>query len=85
MIPLIHIVSIVFGAVACLVGVILILSAPIFGDRVSDNLWAVEPVSYVATIIIISGLVIITTSYITSAFLRFSRVPNALRRNTPNR
>ena len=75
MIPLIHIASIVFGAVACLVGVILIFSAPILGERVSDNLWAVEPVSYVATIIIISGLVIITTSYITSAFLRRKIAP----------
>jgi len=62
-IQLIHIAAIIFGAVVCLVGVILGLSAPILGGRVSDNLWAVEPVSYVAAVIIISGLTIITVSY----------------------
>ena len=63
MIQLIHIAAIIFGAVVCLVGVILGLSAPILRGRVSDNLWAVEPVSYVAAVIIISGLTIITVSY----------------------
>ena len=67
---MIHIVAIIVGAVVCLVGVILVLSAPIFGGRLSDNLWAVEPVSYVAVAIIISGLVVITTSYSVSGILR---------------
>ena len=67
---MIHIVTIILGIIACLLGVILILSTPILGERVSDNLWAVEPVSYVATIIIIFGLLIITVSFIISALLR---------------
>ena len=67
---MIHIVAITVGAVVCLVGVILVLSAPILGGRLSDNLWAVEPVSYVAVVIIISGLVVITTSYSVSGILR---------------
>ena len=67
---MIHIVAIIVGAVVCLVGVILVLSAPIFGGRLSDNLWAVEPVSYVAVVIIILGLVVITTSYSVSGILR---------------
>ena len=67
---MIHIVAIIVGAVVCLVGVILVLSAPILGGRLSDNLWAVEPVSYVAVVIIILGLVVITTSYSVSGILR---------------
>ena len=67
---MIRIVSTVAGAVTCLVGVILILSTPILGIRVSDNLWAVEPVSYIATGIIIFGLVIITFTYIISGLSR---------------
>ena len=70
MIQLIHIASIIFGVITCLVGVILILSSPILGESISDNLWAVDPVSYVATGIIICGLVIITASYIISGLLR---------------
>tara|TARA_B100000029_G_scaffold139532_2_gene134670 strand:+ start:265 stop:1239 length:975 start_codon:yes stop_codon:yes gene_type:complete len=69
-IQLIHIAVIIFGTVACLVGVILIVSAPIMGSRVSDNLWAVEPISYVAVIIIVSGLGIITASYSICGILR---------------
>jgi len=63
MIQLIHITAIILGAIVCLVGVILILIAPILGDRLSDNLWAVEPASYVAAVSIIAGLGIITTAY----------------------
>lgn len=40
------------------------------GSRVSDNLWAVEPISYVAVVIIISGLFIITMSYTVSGLFR---------------
>jgi len=69
-IRLIHIAAIIFGSIACLVGVILVLIAPMLGRRVSDNLWAVEPVAYVAAVIIISGLVIITASYGISGILR---------------
>tara|TARA_B100000029_G_C17597316_1_gene964639 strand:+ start:2515 stop:3489 length:975 start_codon:yes stop_codon:yes gene_type:complete len=69
-IGLIHIVAIIIGAVACLVGVILIMGAPLIGERVSDNLWAVEPVSYVAVVLIITGLAIITISYSILAIVR---------------
>ena len=63
---MIHIVSTIVGAIICVVGVILIVSTPVLGSRFSDNLWAVEPVSYIATVILISGLVIISLSYVIS-------------------
>jgi len=72
---LIRIISIIVGIIVSLTGVILILSTPVLGMRVSDNLWAVEPVSYVATVIIISGLVIITMTYVVSGLLRRSPSP----------
>ena len=72
---MIRIVSIIVGIIVSLTGVILILSTPVLGMRVSDNLWAVEPVSYVATGIIISGLVIITMTYAVSGLLRRSPSP----------
>ncbi len=74
---MIHTIAIILGAVACLVGVILVLSAPVLGDRVFNNLWVVEPVSYIATVIIILGLLIITISYSVSGILRRKTPPYA--------
>lgn len=39
------------------------------GSRVSDNLWAVEPISYIAAVVIIAGLLIIAASYMVSGLL----------------
>ncbi len=75
MIRLIHIAAIIFGSLACLVGMILVRTAPILGRRLSDNLWAVEPISYVAVVIIICGLFIITMSYGISGILRRKTTP----------
>ncbi len=75
MIQLIHIAAIIFGSLACLVGMILVITAPILGRRLSDNLWAVEPISYVAVVIIICGLFIITMSYGISGILRRKTTP----------
>ncbi len=74
---MIHTIAIILGAVACLVGVILVLSASVLGDRVFNNLWVVEPVSYIATVIIILGLLIITISYSVSGILRRKTPPYA--------
>ena len=70
MIRLIHIATVICGAITCLVGVILVVCAPIIGKRVSDNLWAVEPISYIASVVIISGLVIVSVSYGITGILR---------------
>ncbi len=48
------------------------------GRRLSDNLWAIEPVSYIAAVILIFGLAIITGSYMISGlFQRKSASNNA--------
>ncbi len=82
MIQLIHIVSTIVGSLAFLVGVILMLSAPILGKRVSDELWAVEPVSYIATGIIIFGLVIITSTYMISGLVGRKRLDDNFRQES---
>ena len=54
-------VGLVIGA-----GVLCLIMAPIFGSGVSENLWGVEPLTYVGAELLIAGLLVTTIYYVSS-------------------
>ena len=54
----------VLGGVGLLSGILLLILAPFVGKTLFDQLWAVEPLAYIGTVLLGVGLVIITLSYV---------------------
>ena len=50
--------AIVFG------GIVLIILAPIVGEKLFDSLWGVEPLSFIGAILLVAGLGVISVTYI---------------------
>ncbi len=60
------------GAVVVVAGLVLIVLAPIVGDTAFDQLWGVEPLSYVGAVVLLSkerelGMAMLTLSYFVAA------------------
>ncbi len=46
-----------------LAGVVLLILAPLIGEKVSDSLWALEPFTYIGGALIIAGLGVVLVAY----------------------
>lgn len=51
------------GLALALAGVVGFILAPIFGNDLSENVWGVEPLTYVGAMLLIVGLAILSLSY----------------------
>lgn len=54
----------IVGGLIVLAGVINLILAPIIGSSVFENLWGVEPFSYIGAILVMAGLGAVSLSYI---------------------
>ncbi len=52
------------GGIAVLAGVVNLILAPIVGDFLVENLWGVEPLTYVGAVLLIVGLAVATLTYL---------------------
>ena len=59
----------VTGGVAVFGGVILVILAPIIGDKLFDTLWGVEPLTYIGAILLLVGLGVISLSAVIPAVI----------------
>ena len=60
------------GGVAVVGGIVSLILAPILGDSLVENLWGVEPLTYIGAILLIAGLAAVTLAY-----AAFPAVPSA--------
>ncbi|MED5405645.1 MAG: hypothetical protein VX484_06650, partial [Chloroflexota bacterium] len=51
------------GGMLALAGVILLILAPLIGEKVFSSLWALEPFTYIGGALIISGLGTVAVAY----------------------
>lgn len=54
------------GGVAVLGGIVCLILAPILGDLLVENLWGVEPLTYIGAVLVIVGLTAVTLTYVVS-------------------
>ena len=52
------------GGIAVLAGVVNLILAPIVGDSIVENLWGVEPLTYVGAVLLMVGLAVVTLTYL---------------------
>lgn len=53
-----------FIGILVLGGIILLILAPIIGERAFSSLWGVEPLSYIGAVLLVAGLGVIVASYL---------------------
>ena len=73
----------VAGGLILMSGVVAIVLAPIIGKSTFEQLWVVEPLTYIGAILVIAGLATVTASYLvrglTSGARRNNGADNAMR------
>ena len=52
------------AALVIIVGLILVVLAPLIGDRLSDSLWTVEPLAFIGALLLIGGMAVASLSYL---------------------
>ena len=65
------------GGVAVLGGIICLILAPILGDSLVENLWGVEPLTYIGAVLVIAGLTALTLTYVGLPTLRSANAVEA--------
>ncbi len=51
------------GGVAVFGGIVCLILAPILGDSLVENLWGVEPLTYIGAVLVIAGLTAVSLTY----------------------
>ena len=63
------------GGVVVLGAVVLLILAPIVGESLFGNLWGVEPIAYIGTILLAVGLGVVAASYVVPAVFARWKAP----------
>ena len=54
----------IIGGLAGLIGAFSLILSPFIGESLSSNLWGVEPLAYIGSVLLIAGLGIVSLSYV---------------------